>query len=612
MKYLLVSLFACFTLFSCKYENKQFERQPNVIFVITDDQGYGDLACHGNPWIKTPKMDNLFEESIRFTNYHCGTTCAPTRSGIMTGKYCNHVNVWHTILGRELLRKEEYTLANAFSDNGYSTGMFGKWHLGDNYPFRPHDRGFQEALWHKAGGVGQAPDYWNNDYFDDTYFRNDKPEKFEGYCTDIWFSEAIKFVEKNKDNPFFCYISTNAPHSPFRVAKKYKEMYDNNPEITNASFYGMITNIDDNLKILDNKLEEFGLKENTIFIFTTDNGTSAGVSTGKGAFVTKGYGAGMRGKKGSKYEGGHRVPFFVRWPDMKWDKGKDLSTVASYSDVFPTLADWCNLKLPESVVFDGISLNEYISGNENKDRVVFTDTQRQKELKKWKDCAVMTNKWRLIDGKELYDMESDPGQKTNIADQYPDVVEKLKGEYEKWWIKVSEFGHEPTEIGVDFSKENPCVLCSHDLISDGPITWNQNQLRNLNKAQGHWALNFKEEMEYEFRLYRWPPESGLALNAAAPEGDIDEAGQLYKEGEAFNVKKAWIKINGINKEAEVGSKNPYASFRSSSVEVEGTNPYVSFKLKIPKGSQQLETGLIDDSGIERSAYYVSILSSDDQ
>ena len=591
-KYFILLIFFSAVLFQgCNQSEKSEPKQPNVVIVITDDQGYGDLACHGNPWIQTPKMDKLFVESIRFTNYHCGTTCAPTRAGLMTGKYCNHVNVWHTILGRELLRKEEYTMANAFTDNGYKTAMFGKWHLGDNYPFRPHDRGFQEALYHKAGGVGQAPDFWNNDYFDDTYFRNGKPEKFEGYCTDIWFSEALKFIKKNKEQPFFCYISTNAPHGPFRVAKKYSEMYGANPEITNPSFYGMITNIDDNLAVLDEKLVEWGLKENTIFIFTTDNGSSAGANLDKQGFVIKGYNAGMRGKKASKYEGGHRVPFFVRWPAQNLFGGKDLNSVASYSDVFPTLVDLCKLEIPQSLEFDGVSLTDYFEGSENKERVIFTDTQRLKELKKWKDCAVMTNKWRLIDGKELYDMETDHGQKTNVAADHPQIVAKLKNDYENWWTNVSEYSHEPTEIGVDFTKETPVVLSSHDLISDGGVTWNQNQLRQLTGAQGHWALDFAEEKEYEFRLYRWPEEANLALNAKAPAGDIDEAGQLYKTGKAFNVQKARIKIAGIEKE----------------MEVDGSLPFASFKLVVPVGSQQLETGLIDYNGEERSAYYVNIV-----
>lgn len=587
--FLLILSLQLFSILGCK-ESVNID-QPNVVFVITDDQGYGDLACHGNPWIKTPKMDNLYDESIRFINYHCGTTCSPSRAGIMTGKDANHVNAWHTILGREHLRKEEYTLANAFSENGYSTGLFGKWHLGDNYPYRPFDRGFQETLWHKGGGVGQAADFWNNDYFDDTYFRNDIPEKFEGYCTDVWFSEAINFIKKNKGKPFFCYISTNAPHGPFRAPQKYVQMYDSIPGVPNASFYGMISNIDENLMVLDQKLEEWGLKDNTIFIFTTDNGSSAGTQLNKFGLAAKGYNSGMRGKKSSKYDGGHRVPFFIRWPIQNWEKGRDINTVASYTDVFPTLVDWCNLSIPDSIEFDGISWSSYLEGQEDKSRVIFADTQREKELVKWKDCAVITNKWRLIDGKELYDMEVDPGQQYNVAENYSVIVEELKREYESWWNKVSVNSHEPPEIIVDFKKEYPCDLSCQSLIFEGRLLWLQNQVRQLFPADGHWMLNFVDEKEYEFRLYRWPAESNLALNAEAPEGDVDEAGQLYSQGKAFNVKKAWIKIAGTEKE----------------IVLTGNETYASFRIKVPPGSQQLEARLIDENGVQRSAYYVSIL-----
>jgi arylsulfatase A-like enzyme len=198
-----------------------YGQKPNVILILTDDQGYGDLACHGNSFIKTPNLDKLHAGSVRFTDYHVATTCAPTRAGLMTGKNCNKVGAWHTIIGRELLRKEEVTMAEIFKKAGYVTGIFGKWHLGDNYPFRPQDRGFDEVLIHGGGGVTQTPDYWNNDYFDDTYFYNGKPQKYNGYCTDVWFSEATKFISKHKKQPFFCYLATNAPHSPFNITDKY-------------------------------------------------------------------------------------------------------------------------------------------------------------------------------------------------------------------------------------------------------------------------------------------------------------------------------------------------------------------------------------------------------
>ena len=190
---------------------------PNVVLVVTDDQGYGDLGCHGNPILRTPNLDALYRRSVRLTDFHVGPTCAPTRASLMTGRYCNRTGVWHTIMGRSLLRRDEVTMADVFAAGGYRTGIFGKWHLGDNYPYRPQDRGFHEVLIHGGGGVGQTPDAWGNDYFDDTYLHNGTPEKFSGYCTDVWFDGAMRFIEDNRDRPFFAYLATNAPHSPYRV-----------------------------------------------------------------------------------------------------------------------------------------------------------------------------------------------------------------------------------------------------------------------------------------------------------------------------------------------------------------------------------------------------------
>ena len=205
---------------------ENLKKRPNVIIIMTDDQGYGDLACHGNTILKTPNMDKLHSESVRFTNFHVSPTCAPTRGALMTGLYSNRTGVWHTIGGRSLLRKDKVTIADVFRENEYHTAIFGKWHLGDNYPFRPQDRGFQEVLIHGAGGVGQTPDFFDNDCYNDTYIHNGKLEEYKGYCTDIWFEEAIKYIEKQKGNPFFCYISTNAPHSPFYIDNKiqYQEL----------------------------------------------------------------------------------------------------------------------------------------------------------------------------------------------------------------------------------------------------------------------------------------------------------------------------------------------------------------------------------------------------
>jgi len=566
-------------------------QKPNVIFILTDDQGYGDLGCHGNPWIKTPNLDKLHSESVRFTNFHTGTTCSPTRSGIMTGKYCNKVGVWHTLNGREILAAEETTLAQTMKKAGYHTAIFGKWHLGDNYPFRPQDRGFDEVLVHGGGGVGQQPDYWNNDYFDDTYFRNGKPEKFTGNCTDVWFSEAIKFIKTNKNLPFFCFLSTNAPHDPWEVEKKYSEPYENNPGIPNPNFYGMITLIDENVGKLRQELERLGIAENTILVFMTDNGTMGGVKFGNSGELISGFNAGMRGVKSSPYDGGHRVPFFINWPKEGISAGKDIANITSYIDFMPTLLDLCGVK-PASKM-DGISLKPLIYGNKANwpARILFTDTQREEFLKKWKQFAAMTDRWRLVGKDELYDMTSDPGQKANVAAKHPEVVGKLLGEYEKWWRDVSQNADKYACIKVGTPNENPVCLHSMDFHTEkGMPAWSQEQLRAAVGENGFWAIEIANAGSYEIELCRWPKESGLKMNDTAPAVEKMAGVIHYAVGKALNIKEARIKIGEQEKIAEV--------------KPEQTS--VKFTLKLKAGKTTLETWLKDDQGVQRGAYYTYI------
>ncbi|MBT5536454.1 arylsulfatase, partial [Candidatus Poribacteria bacterium] len=400
-------------------------RKPNVVFVITDDQGYGDLACHGNPVIHTPNLDEMHGESVRLTNFHVGPTCAPTRAGLMTGRYCNCTGVWHTIGGRSLLRKDEVTMGDVFRAGGYRTGMFGKWHLGDNYPFRPHDRGFDEAVYHGGGGVSQTPDHWGNDYFDDTYMVNGEPTKFEGYCTDVWFDQAMAFIERSADAPFLCYVSTNAPHGPFRVADSYSRRYRGRVPDARARFYGMITNIDENLARLRAKLRDLDIERDTILIFMTDNGTAAGCGLDRDGFVRDGYNAGMRGVKGSEYDGGHRVTFFMRWPAGGLTEGRDVDTLTANIDILPTLADMCGIPGPDSSAIHGQSILALVNGDADgwPERVIVTDSQRVEMPIKWRKSATMTDRWRLVNGEELYDIRPDPEQRVDVADQHPAVVE---------------------------------------------------------------------------------------------------------------------------------------------------------------------------------------------
>ena len=309
--------------------------RPNVILVLTDDQGYGDLACHGNPVLKTPNLDRLYAESIRFTDFHSAPMCTPTRGQLMTGVDCLRNRAMNVSSGRTPLGREFPTMADVFAANGYRTGQFGKWHLGDNYPYRPQDRGFAQSIWYPSSHIPSAADYWNNDYFDDVYQHNGKRESFKGYCTDVFFAEGMKWMRScaERKEPFFCYLATNAPHGPLFVPDRYREPYRQRPRAV-ASFFGMIANIDENVGNLDAFLRETGLRDTTLLIFMTDNGGTAGVNV---------YNAGMRGRKIDLYDGGHRVPCFVRWPAGNLGSPRDIGELTQCQDILPTLIDLCGL-----------------------------------------------------------------------------------------------------------------------------------------------------------------------------------------------------------------------------------------------------------------------------
>ncbi len=380
---------------------------------MTDDQGYGDLGCTGNPWIQTPHIDRFHDGAARLQDFHVSPLCTPTRGALMTGHRPIRNGAWATCWGRSILRKTELTMADVFSANGYRTAMFGKWHLGDNYPYRPQDRGFQHVVAHKGGGVGQTPDFWGNNYFDDTYFHNGEPVSHDGYCTDIWFDEALSFIKANKDGEFFAYLATNAPHAPYLVAENYRASYEENPEIPEPAFYGMITNIDENFGRLEAKLNELGIADDTILVFMTDNGSSGGCTTDADQYASRGFNAGMRGKKCSYYDGGHRVPCFIRWPNGGICGGRDINEMALHIDFLPSLIDLCGLTPPAGAQFDGISLAGLLTGSTDSlpDRVHFLQyRQNTNPPEKWTN-AVITQQWRLLGGKELYDIKADPEQR---------------------------------------------------------------------------------------------------------------------------------------------------------------------------------------------------------
>lgn len=544
---------------SCKSQSiketvKKATKKPNVIIVITDDQGYGDIAAHGNPLVKTPTLDKFHNESIRLTDFHVGPTCAPSRSGLMTGRYANRVGVWHTIGGVSILRKEEVTMAEVFKNNGYETAMFGKWHLGDTYPSRPQDKGFNYTIAHGGGGVGQTPDYWNNDYFDDTYLKNGVPTKYKGYCTDIWFDEAIKYIEEKKDEPFFAYISTNAPHLPYNVPEEYYNKYKDLdiPEFQKI-FYGMITNVDDNFAKLQKKLNELKIADNTIVIFMTDNGTASGYNKVKGKLF--GFNAGMKGTKNSEYEGGHRVPFFISYPKMNVNGGKDINELTAHIDVLPTLASLCKIDLPELKI-DGSDISEVILGNiESINReYLITDSQRVQAPIKWRKSAVMSNKLRLVNGKELYDVSKDPGQEKNIAKQNPEIVAKMRDHYNQWWSSVSSNFNQFPVIVLGSENQNPIELTCHDThVHDSKIPWNQDFIREAKKNPigGNFTVEFEKSGKYQIEISRWPFESGLAINDAAKERSATLSTEAISEGRSMDFIKAGVQVGAWKQEKQV-------------------------------------------------------------
>lgn len=562
-------------------------KRPNVVFVLTDDQGYGEIGAHGNSYIKTPHLDQLHRDCIRFSNFHAGTTCAPTRAGLLTGHHCNSTGVWHTVGGRSLLRDDEWTLADALRENGYRTGHFGKWHLGDASPFLPHERGFDYSISHGGGGIGNTPDHWGNDYFDDTYTVNGKRKKFEGFCCDVFFSEGMKFIEKHKDENFFCYIASNTPHSPWNIEDQYSRQYkDVAPTDQRSRFYGTVTNVDENVGRLRAKLEELGLAENTIIVFMTDNGSGGGVTCDEHGHVQEGpcnYNAGMRGIKGSPYEGGHRVPFFLYDPSVGAGEGRDINTLTSYIDFMPTILDLCGITVPSERSFHGQSLKPLMDGEDCADnwdeRILVTDVQRVARPVKWRKSCVMQNHWRLINGKELYDMSVDPRQTRDVAGEYPNIVNALRLGYEDWWDLVSvQFDRDiPFHIGGD---DEEIVLTTHDIRNeDTAVVWHQGEVRKGERVSGYWELDVRTAGRYSFELRRWPREADRPLCDPIVGDDVpirwdciqESYRYFYTDGVSLDIQ--WARL-------QVGNQVLHA-------EVPAGGKEVTFELDLPEGPAHL-------------------------
>lgn len=503
----------------------QKTRRPNVLVIITDDQGYGDLSIHGNRHLKTPHMDRIGQEGVRFSQFHVSPVCAPTRSSLLTGRYNYRTGVVDTYLGRALMYPDEVTLAEMLGKAGYKTGIFGKWHLGDNYPLRAIDQGFQEALIHKGGGLAQPSDAPGSPgYFDPVLWSKGKEEKVKGYCTDIFTDAAMEFMEANKQKPFFAYVATNAPHDPLQVEDRYVRPFleAKLPERV-AKLYGMMVNLDENVGRLLGKVESLGLERDTLVVYLSDNGP-AGLR----------FNAGMRGTKGTVYEGGIRVPCFLRWPGAVKAGGR-VDRLAAHIDLTPTILDACGVAAPSTVKFDGKSLMPLVRGEAAgwADRTLFFQWHRGDEPQAFRACAARNQRWKLVDGKELYDLEADPDEKSDVAEANPGVVAELRAAYEAWFKDVSATrGYAPPRMKLGTKHENPTMLTRQDWR--GPRAgWKDGDL-------GHWEVEIARPGRYEFTL-TFPPMEG-AGEAEVVVGDSPVAERVAVAAKATTVKIGPVKL----------------------------------------------------------------------
>lgn len=449
---------------------------PNVLLIITDDQGYGDLSLHGNPHLQTPHIDRLGRAGVRFDRFYVSSFCAPTRAALLTGRYPERTGVHGVTYNRETMRAEEVTLAEALKAGGYRTACIGKWHNGEHYPHTATAQGFDSFLGFNAG-------HWNN-YFDANLLRGDQEEATRGYITDVLTDEAVQFMGNQAAGaqPFFCYLSYNAPHSPYQVPDRYYDKFAaKGLEPSVAAFYGMCENIDDNVGRLLRFLDEKKLSENTVVIFMTDNGGTAGAKI---------YNAGMRGQKTSVHEGGSRVPFFIHWPAAKWT-AHTVTTLAAHIDIYDTVLDLCAVKPPVGLPRDGRSLKPLLEGSApaGEERTLFIHNPIDERNRY--PGAVRTARYRLVreipgpaggsnakanDARatawQLYDMVGDPKEQRDIAAAEPTVVTHLSTRYEQWVDSLFQTPLQRVRIPVGHRAAPDVVLQAPQAFFSGSLRFN--------------------------------------------------------------------------------------------------------------------------------------------
>lgn len=479
---------------------------PNVLLILTDNQSYHELGCHGHELVKTPHIDALARESVDFTNFHAPPYCSPSRGLMLTGRYALRLGIHDTVGGVSILHKNETTIADLLGQAGYATGIFGKWHLGMSYPYSPRFRGFQETFIHGGGGIGQLEDYFGNDHIDATYWRRGEEVKSEGFSTDVLFSRARDFISENKKKPFFCFISTPATHKPWQSHPEVAErITERDGDSKTLPLLSMIENIDDNVGRILKQLDDLGLRENTLVILATDQGM-----TNRGAPQSS-----PENPPSRSFDSRHHVFCMMRYPPLTQKHGRN-DAIAGMVDIAPTILDLCGVPVPDKL--DGRSLKPLLAGANRweDDRELIVQCPRGRERKKWHNATVKTQRWRLVGGEKLYDLDHNDAE---VSARYPEVVRRLSAGYDRFWNSLPPandllsrhlLGLEDTRLnGMDWYQ--------------GGAPWNTSHFKRL--SSGVWAIEVAKKGRYRFELRHYPREARKAIGATSASlkiGDLHE------------------------------------------------------------------------------------------
>ena len=529
--------------------------RPNVVLIICDDLAWGDLSCYGNPHLQTPHLDAIYTQSARLHRHCSGPLCTPARASLMTGRYPFRTRAFDTYCGRSMMDADEITLPEVLRGAGYRTGIFGKWHLGDNYPMRAMDKGFEEALVHNGGGLrqpGNIGHYAGRDgYFDPELMHNGTPRTVEGYCTDIFTDAALDYMEARRGEEFFVYLAFNAPHSPFEIGPDWtRPLIEAGVPPQWAPIYGMIAGIDWNVGRLMQHLRALNLSDDTLVIFTSDHGPcGSAMAEGQSRFN-----AGLRAIKGTMYEGGIRVPCLWQWPGHF--PVHDVTSVSNPIDFLPTLAAICGAPLPTERALDGVDLSAALRGEtEATARQIFMQWHRGDQPVRFRNCAVTGDRWKWTRPHEsapdeLYDVLADPGEARDVSAQEPERTRRIRADYERWFDEVSQTRADnfaPPRIVIGSPHENPTVLTRQDWRVNGrPDGWGDQDL-------GHWEVEITRAGPFDIELQFSPlaPTETLHLRVGPVEHSANEtASQQSHRFERVTLPlghhrlEAWIKNAG--------------------------------------------------------------------